>query len=86
MREVQGAIIVASLFQFVAGYFGKPFLLYLSSCTFCTNRICISSGIIGAVLRFITPLTIAPAVAMIGLALFDVAAEHAVSDWRVSFA
>ena len=50
MREVQGAIIAASVFQLVAGY----------------------AGIVGAMLRFITPLTIGPAVAMIGLALFQV--------------
>ena len=62
MREVQGAIIVASLFQVVIGYF----------------------GIIGIVLNYITPLTIVPAVAMIGLALFDVAADHASTNWGVA--
>ena len=35
-------------------------------------------------LRFITPLTIAPAVTMIGLALFDVAALYASKNWGVA--
>ena len=62
MRELQGAIIVASLSQVVIGYF----------------------GIVGLVLKYITPLTIAPAVAMIGLALFDVAGDHAASNWGIA--
>ena len=62
MREVQGAIIVASLVQVIIGYF----------------------GIVGMVLRFITPLTIVPAVSMIGLALFDVAGDYAAKDWGVA--
>ena len=62
MRELQGAIIIASLAQVIIGYF----------------------GIIGMLLRYITPLTIAPAVSMIGLALFDVAGEHAASNWGIS--
>lgn len=41
-------------------------------------------GIIGLVLRYITPLTIAPAVAMIGLALFDVSADMASKHWGVA--
>ena len=60
--QVQGAIIVASLFQVVIGYF----------------------GIIGIMLKYITPLTIAPAVTMIGLALFDVAAAYAAKNWGVA--
>ncbi len=35
-------------------------------------------------LRYITPLTISPAVAMIGLALFKVAADVAAQDWYIS--
>jgi nucleobase transporter 1/2 len=42
------------------------------------------SGIIGLVLKYITPLTIAPAVAMVGLALFDVAAHIAAKHWGVA--
>ena len=51
MREVQGAICVASIFQLVIGY----------------------TGLLGLLLKFISPLTIGPSVAMIGLSLFDVA-------------
>eukprot|EP00093_Oithona_nana_P004998 04998.XXX_115818_113896_1 [CDS] Oithona nana genome sequencing. len=62
MREVQGAIIVASLVQVIIGYF----------------------GIVGLVLKYITPLTIVPAVSMIGLALFDVAGDYAAKNWGVA--
>ncbi|CAM1309545.1 SLC23A2 (predicted) [Pycnogonum litorale] len=62
MREIQGAIIVASLFEVVIGI----------------------TGIMGLVLRFVTPLTIAPTVALIGLALFTVAAEKAGDHWGIS--
>ena len=62
MREVQGAICVAALFQVFIGY----------------------SGLLGKLLRYITPLTIAPAVAMIGLSLFDVASMNASKHWGVS--
>ena len=35
------------------------------------------TGLIGFLLRFIGPLTIAPTLTLIGLALFRVAADHA---------
>ena len=35
------------------------------------------TGLIGILLRFIGPLTIAPTIALVGVALFHVAAEHA---------
>lgn len=62
MREVQGAICVASLVQLVIGY----------------------TGLLGLVMRYITPLTIGPSVAMIGLSLFDVAAMNASGHWGVA--
>lgn len=62
MREVQGAICVASIVQLVIGY----------------------TGLLGGLLRFITPLTIAPAVTMIGLSLFDVASLNASKHWGVA--
>ena len=34
------------------------------------------TGIVGFLLRFIGPLTIAPTITLVGLALFNVAAEH----------
>ena len=62
MREVQGAICVASLFQVVLGF----------------------TGIIGVMLRWITPLTIAPAVTMIGLSLFEAASFYAQGNWGIA--
>ena len=62
MREVQGAICVASLFQVVVGF----------------------TGIIGVMLRWITPLTIVPAVTMIGLALFEAASYNAQNNWGIA--
>ncbi|CAG7834205.1 unnamed protein product [Allacma fusca] len=62
MRELQGAIIIASLFEVVFG----------------------ALGIVGLVLKYITPLTIAPAIAMIGISLFTVAGQHASSNWGIS--
>jgi nucleobase transporter 1/2 len=35
------------------------------------------SGLIGFLLRFIGPVTVAPTITLIGLALFHVAAQHA---------
>jgi len=52
MREIQGAIMVAALFQIVIGF----------------------SGLVGFLLRFIGPLTIAPTVTLVGLSLFQAAA------------
>ena len=42
------------------------------------------SGLLGVLLRFITPLTIGPSVAMIGLSLFDVASLNASKHWGVA--
>ncbi len=50
LRELQGAIIVAALFEVVIGY----------------------SGLMGALKRYISPVVIAPVIALIGLALFNV--------------
>lgn len=41
-------------------------------------------GIIGLILKYITPLTIAPAVAMVGMSLFDVAARIAAKHWGIA--
>ena len=35
------------------------------------------TGLIGVLLRFIGPITIAPTITLLGVALFNVAAEHA---------
>lgn len=62
MREIQGAIIVASIFQVVFGI----------------------TGAFGLILRFITPLTIAPAITMVGISMFLVAGDMAGKHWVVS--
>lgn len=43
------------------------------------------SGLIGLVLRFIGPLSIAPTIALIGLALFKEAADLASAQWYIAF-
>ncbi|CAH0723097.1 unnamed protein product, partial [Brenthis ino] len=41
-------------------------------------------GIIGSLLRWVTPLTIAPTVALVGLTLFDHAADAASQQWGIA--
>ena len=41
-------------------------------------------GIIGLILNYITPLTIAPAISMIGISLFKVASHEAAKNWYIS--
>ena len=41
-------------------------------------------GIIGSVLRVVTPLTIAPTVALVGLTLFEHAADAASQHWGIA--
>ncbi|EDO43651.1 predicted protein [Nematostella vectensis] len=62
MREIQGAIMVASLFQILIGF----------------------TGMVGFLLRFIGPLTIAPTVTLVGLALFGAAANFSGVHWGIS--
>ncbi|XP_020615395.1 solute carrier family 23 member 2-like isoform X2 [Orbicella faveolata] len=62
MREIQGAIMVAALFQIVIGF----------------------SGLVGFLLRFIGPLTIAPTVTLVGLSLFQAAAYFSGIHWGIS--
>uniref|UniRef100_A0A8B9ZBA9 Solute carrier family 23 member 1 n=1 Tax=Buteo japonicus TaxID=224669 RepID=A0A8B9ZBA9_9AVES len=63
MREVQGAIIVASCFQILVGF----------------------SGLIGFLMRFIGPLTIAPTITLVALPLFDSAGDEAGQHWGIAF-
>jgi len=42
------------------------------------------AGLIGFLLRWITPLTITPAVAMIGVSLFDAASYNAQGNWSIA--
>ncbi|KAG7177561.1 solute carrier family 23 member 2-like [Homarus americanus] len=62
LREVQGSIAVASLFQIILGF----------------------TGLIGLLLRWITPLSIVPTVTLVGLSLFDLSAEKASQHWGIS--
>ncbi|KAM6213450.1 solute carrier family 23 member 1-like [Sarcoramphus papa] len=63
MREVQGAIVVASCFQIFVGF----------------------SGLIGFLMRFIGPLTIAPTITLVALPLFDSAGDEAGQHWGIAF-
>ncbi|KAK7108978.1 hypothetical protein V1264_013101 [Littorina saxatilis] len=62
LRELQGALLVASLFQVVVGF----------------------TGLVGALLNFIGPLTIAPTIGMIGLSLFDAASGKSQGQWWIA--
>ncbi|KAJ7381270.1 hypothetical protein OS493_001388 [Desmophyllum pertusum] len=62
MREIQGAIMVAALFQILIGF----------------------SGLVGFMLRFIGPLTIAPTITLVGLALLQAAADFSGVHWGIS--
>lgn len=62
LREIQGAVMVASLFQVFLGF----------------------TGLVGIVLRFIGPLAITPTVTLIGLALFEAAAQKAATQWWIA--
>ncbi|OXA61626.1 solute carrier family 23 member 1 [Folsomia candida] len=64
MREIQGAIICASMFQVV-------FAL---------------TGVIGFVTKFLTPLTVAPAITLIGLSLFKNVTVQVSKNCIVAFA
>ncbi|KAK7499327.1 hypothetical protein BaRGS_00009302 [Batillaria attramentaria] len=62
MREIQGAIMAASLFQICLGF----------------------SGLMSVLLRYIGPLVVAPTVCLVGLALFDAAAQKASEQWWIA--
>ncbi|XP_054845212.1 solute carrier family 23 member 1-like [Eublepharis macularius] len=62
MRELQGAIMVASCFQIFVGF----------------------SGLIGFLMRFIGPLTIAPTISLVALPLFESAGDEAGAHWGIA--
>ena len=82
MREVQGAIAVSAVFQVVIGAFGNILNEKHKSVKLCIKRFV--KGIVGLVLRFITPLTIAPAITMVGVSLFQAAGNMAGKHWGIS--
>jgi len=63
MRELQGAVILASLVEVVLGV----------------------TGLVGVLLRYIGPLTIAPVITMIALALINVSANYSQHNWLIAF-
>ncbi|XP_012412818.2 solute carrier family 23 member 1-like [Trichechus manatus latirostris] len=62
IRELQGAIMVASCVQMLVGF----------------------SGLIGFLMRFIGPLTIAPTITLVALPLFDSAGNDAGIHWGIA--
>ncbi|KAM5255623.1 solute carrier family 23 member 1-like [Ctenodactylus gundi] len=62
IRELQGAVMVASCVQMLVGF----------------------SGLIGFLMRFIGPLTIAPTISLVALPLFDSAGGDAGIHWGIS--
>ena len=63
MREIQGTIMVASIFQVFIG----------------------ATGILGLMLNYIGPLTLAPTITLVSLSLFGPAADFAGVHWGLSF-
>ncbi|XP_061270776.1 solute carrier family 23 member 1-like isoform X2 [Bos javanicus] len=62
IRELQGAVLVASCVQMLVGF----------------------SGLIGFLMRFIGPLTIAPTISLMALPLFDSAGDDAGIHWGIA--
>ncbi|XP_043445556.1 solute carrier family 23 member 1-like isoform X3 [Prionailurus bengalensis] len=62
IRELQGAIMVASCVQMLVGF----------------------SGLIGFLMRYIGPLTIAPTISLVALPLFDSAGNNAGIHWGIA--
>ncbi|XP_070225154.1 solute carrier family 23 member 2 isoform X3 [Bos mutus] len=62
IRELQGAVLVASCVQMLVGF----------------------SGLIGFLMRFIGPLTIAPTISLMALPLFDSAGDNAGIHWGIA--
>ena len=60
--QIQGAVVIASLFQVAVGF----------------------TGLLGLLLRFIGPITIASTISLVGLALFDVAADFSGNHWWIA--
>ena len=42
------------------------------------------SGLVGLMLNYIGPLTIAPAITMIGISIFDTAGDYSAQNWGIS--
>lgn len=99
MRELSGAIAVSALFQVIIGFGGTrpscnhricrviPVLFFyplIFSFFLSWNAKNAPAGIIGYLLKFITPLTIVPTVSLVGLSLFENAADAASQHWGIA--
>ena len=94
IREVQGAICVASLFQVFIGFTGimglvlRYFFSSFYDKPFKKRKLTLMSNFmifsVNTFFRWITPLTITPAVAMIGLSLFEAASYNAEKNWGIA--
>jgi solute carrier family 23 (nucleobase transporter), member 1 len=62
MREIQGAILTASILEAFIGL----------------------TGLVGILVRVIGPLTVAPIITIVGLALVEVGADHCASNWWIA--
>ena len=62
--QIQGAIIVASLFEVAVGL----------------------SGLIGLLMKYIGPLTVAPIITLVGISLFDAVNRFAARNWYIAVA
>ena len=83
MREIQGAIAVSAIFQMILGYAGLiGFLLRSISQKPTFVQLFLHPSLI--ITRWITPLTITPAVAMIGISLFDAASYYSQGNWGIA--
>ena len=83
MREIQGAIAVSAIFQMLLGYAGLIGFLLRSISIDNSKKVIMMSFSISTG-RWITPLTITPAVAMIGVSLFDAASYNAQGNWAIA--
>lgn len=92
MRSLQGALIIAGVFQAVVGFFGiwrvfirlvfetLFFFCRLCSCS-CTDAVAVPCRVAPCVSRFLSPLAAVPFVTLSGLGLFYFAFPG-VSSWR----
>jgi len=62
--QIQGAIIVASLFEVAVGL----------------------SGLIGLLMKYLGPLTVAPIITLVGISLFDAVNRFAARNWYIAVA
>lgn len=75
-------------FAIIAEYPGEDAMRYIAGAVLAGALIEIAigfGGVLGFLRRFVTPITIAPVIALIGLSLFGAAADTASSHWPMAF-